>query len=346
MVTIVKSEWHQVEKRYNFDFDESILSEIYPDLEEDDIKTLLVRIQNGEIDIEELVNNAWENSVDIDWDWMDNDDWWTDRKGGYEVTYSVSDESTEMNLPYSVAWPFPASSIVPETDEVEDKEILNMLAELTGAYEKKLENSEIKEFTIKLYGRGTDRGIGTITKEQYEYWNEHSDDLGDALNDQYDYEENETPEDAKLPYEYYNEYEDIAFETGIDEDSCYISITDSDGNELYDDELFSFLTTVHGDSDSCDEATEEKDEVYFNTSCMSEGYYVYWQQGGKGTYFEGTIEIDKDSEFNPKLLKFNTVDFDGNSMVTNVLYDDEDIENSGGEWSGKWDDYQVIKLGL
>jgi hypothetical protein len=342
MVTIVKSEWHQVERQLKFDFDESILSEIYPDLEEEDIENLLIRIQKGEIEIEELINDAMNNNIDIDWDFS-YDDWWTDRKGGYEVTYSVSDEPSDVVFTPTTAWPFPSGNIVPESDSVEDEEILKMLSELTETYEK-LENSEVKEFTIKLYGRGTDRGIGTITKEQYEYWNEHSDDLGDALNDQYDYEENETPEEARLPYEYYNEYEDIAFETGIDEDSCYIEITDPDGNEVYDDELFSFLTTVHGDSDSCDEATEETDEMYLNTACMPAGYYVYWQQGGKGTYFEGTIFLDKDSEFDPKLLKFNTVDFDGNSMITTVLYDNEEINNDGGEWSGKWDDYQVIEV--
>ncbi len=53
MVTIVKSEWHQVERRYAIDFDEVLLAEIYPDLDEDD--------------------------------------WWTDRKGGYDVTYKVEE---------------------------------------------------------------------------------------------------------------------------------------------------------------------------------------------------------------------------------------------------------------
>ena len=31
MVTVVKSEWHQVERRYGLEFDEDLLSEIYPD---------------------------------------------------------------------------------------------------------------------------------------------------------------------------------------------------------------------------------------------------------------------------------------------------------------------------
>ena len=34
MVTIVKSEWHQVEKRFSIDVDVALMSEIYPDLDE------------------------------------------------------------------------------------------------------------------------------------------------------------------------------------------------------------------------------------------------------------------------------------------------------------------------
>jgi hypothetical protein len=89
MVQVVKSEWHQVEKRYSFEIDESILSEIYPDKDEDEIAELLNQIENGEVDIDEIIGDADNEGVDLDWQWMDEDDWWTDRKGGYEVTYSL-----------------------------------------------------------------------------------------------------------------------------------------------------------------------------------------------------------------------------------------------------------------
>jgi len=89
MVQVVKSEWHQVEKRYSFEIDESILSEIYPDKDEDEIAELLNQIENGEVDIDEIIGDADNEGVDLDWQWMDEDDWWTDCKGGYEVTYSL-----------------------------------------------------------------------------------------------------------------------------------------------------------------------------------------------------------------------------------------------------------------
>ena len=89
MVTIVKHEWHQVDSQFAFELDESILSEIYPDLDEDEIQEKLRQIEDGEITVDEIVNDAWENDVDIDWD-RQYDDWWTDRKGGYEITYEVT----------------------------------------------------------------------------------------------------------------------------------------------------------------------------------------------------------------------------------------------------------------
>jgi Zn finger protein HypA/HybF involved in hydrogenase expression len=93
MVTIVKHEWHQHDRQYAIELDETLLSEIYPDLDEDEIATMLKQIEDGEIDYEEVINDAWENDVEIEWEFQ-YDDCWTDRKGGYDVTYELGDESS------------------------------------------------------------------------------------------------------------------------------------------------------------------------------------------------------------------------------------------------------------
>ena len=92
MVQIVKSEWHQVEKRYSLEIDEVILSEIYPDDSEDEIAQKMQELIDGELDVETIISDGQDQGQYLDWDWMDEDDWWTDRKGGYEVTYEVQDE--------------------------------------------------------------------------------------------------------------------------------------------------------------------------------------------------------------------------------------------------------------
>ena len=91
MVTLVKHEWHSVDSQFEIELDEDLLSEIYPDLDEDEITTLLKQIEDGEVDIDEVIDEASANDVDVEWDRV-YDDWWTERKGGYDVTYEVKSD--------------------------------------------------------------------------------------------------------------------------------------------------------------------------------------------------------------------------------------------------------------
>lgn len=93
MVTIVKHEYHQVDSQFAVEIDADILAEIYPDLTEDELDELLVQIETGYKDIDELVEEAIDAGVDLEWE-RQYDDWWTDRKGGYEVTYELGDDDS------------------------------------------------------------------------------------------------------------------------------------------------------------------------------------------------------------------------------------------------------------
>jgi len=98
MVTIVKHEWHSHDRQYAIELDETLLSEIYPDLDEDEISELLVQIETGYKDIDEVINDAWDNDVEIEWEFQ-YDDCWTDRKGGYDITYALGDEDSWHSEP-------------------------------------------------------------------------------------------------------------------------------------------------------------------------------------------------------------------------------------------------------
>jgi hypothetical protein len=89
---IIKSEWHQVEKRYAIDIDENIINEIYEDATVEEIEEIMRQLKEGELDASTIIEDASSNDVDFDWDWLDEDDWWTDRKGGYDVTYEFEGE--------------------------------------------------------------------------------------------------------------------------------------------------------------------------------------------------------------------------------------------------------------
>ena len=89
---VIKSEWHQVEKRYAIDIDENLINEIYEDATVEEIEEIIRQLQDGELEASSVIEDAYTNDVTIDWDWLDEDDWWTDRKGGYDVTYEVDKE--------------------------------------------------------------------------------------------------------------------------------------------------------------------------------------------------------------------------------------------------------------
>jgi hypothetical protein len=89
---VIKSEWHQVEKRYAIDIDENLVNEIYQDATVEEVEEIIRQLQDGELEASSVIEDAWTNDVTIDWDWLDEDDWWTDRKGGYDVTYEISND--------------------------------------------------------------------------------------------------------------------------------------------------------------------------------------------------------------------------------------------------------------
>ena len=67
------------------------LDKMVTDLDEDEIAALLKQVEDGEADIEDIIMEAMNNDIDIEWDRV-YDDWWTDRKGGYDITYEVKSE--------------------------------------------------------------------------------------------------------------------------------------------------------------------------------------------------------------------------------------------------------------
>lgn len=135
MVQIVKSEWHQIERRYGLDIDEVILSEIYPDFTEHEINEVMKEIKSGEVDIGTILEDAESNGVYLDFDWLDEDDMWTDRKGGYEVTYQVIDEDEEVATD--------DSDDESDDDELEDTELYCHNCSWIGSREESVVEDEL-----------------------------------------------------------------------------------------------------------------------------------------------------------------------------------------------------------
>jgi hypothetical protein len=478
MVTIVKHEWHQHDRQYAIELDEALLSEIYPDLDDDEISQKLADIESGELDYEEVLDDANENDVEIEWDFQ-YDDCWTDRKGGYEVTYELGDADSWHTEPappepthkctkckwvgqgYDAEWSWEDKDgteiddprkICPmcdsdtelteagikdkkESDErsarwakeaaEEEEEVPcfscgamhkeSELPELSGQYhcpschegwvmmdmreeepvdvaeleaaleelKREFENlsvqddeelNEVKkpvaewpfkngeitdasvsdtevlpnypagEYTIRIWGRTREIGVGKINKQQYEHWSheDHEDDLSDAMNESYDYDENDTPKKARFDNPYY-EYQDVHSFWGFDEDDTHMTITNESGEEIYQGDLSSFIVEAHGDNDSRWDATEEVEELYPHN--LGKGYFVMWTQGGKGSCIQTTIDTDGE-EFDPRKLTYTTWDVDGSSCVNQLVYDNIQLDDYGMDtehdnWRGQWSQFNV-----
>ena len=412
MVTIVKHEWHQHDRQYAIEIDEALLSEIYPDKEEDEIKVILDGISDGTYDYEDVINDAYENDVEIEWEFQ-YDDCWTDRKGGYDVTYELGDESSWHSEPeppphthkctkckwtgqsYDAEWSWTdkdgneiddprkicpycesdtelteagviaekesaerTSRWAKETEEedeelVDENELEEALEELKAEFEdldaafNVADDDSLKEsypediYTIRVWGRTREIGVHKIKKQQYEHWSseEHEDDLSDALNENYDYDENKTPKAARFDLPYY-EYQGKHSFWGFDQDDTHMTIENSAGETIYDGELESFFSEAHGEEDSRYDCSEELEELY--PEHLGKGYWLMWTQGGKGSCIQTSIE----GVFEPKKLKVFNWDIQGTSVVTRLVYDGDELDDEGMDsehdnWRGQWAQFDV-----
>jgi hypothetical protein len=408
MVTIVKHEWHQHDRQYAIEIDEALLSEIYPDKEEDEIKVILDGIADGTYDYEDVLNDASDNDVEIEWEFQ-YDDCWTDRKGGYDVTYELGDDSSWVVEPeptphthkctnckwtghsYDAEWSWVAKDgteiddprkVCPycesdtelteagvaeekasaertarwakettEDDEelVDEAELEEALEELKAEFETltteddgSLQESYPEDtYTIRVWGRTREIGVHKIKKQQYEHWSseEHEDDLSDALNENYDYDENGTPKAAQFDLPYY-EYQGKHSFWGFDQDDTHMTIENSEGETIYDGDIESFFSDAHGEEDSRYDCSEELEELY--PEHLGKGYWLMWTQGGKGSCIQTTIE----GVFEPKKLKVFNWDIQGTSVVTRLVYDGDELDDEGMDsehdnWRGQWAQFDV-----
>jgi hypothetical protein len=435
MVTIVKHEWHQHDRQYAIELDEALLQEIYPDLDEDEIAQKLAELESGDLDYEEVLDDANENDVEIEWEFQ-YDDCWTDRKGGYDVTYELGDEDSWHSEPeppphthkctkckwtgqsYDADWQWPeddetgeAKKVCPycesdtelteagiaeekanaertarwakeaaEDDEglVDEAELEEALEDLKREFEELTMNEKkdtpahwptpesdfvetakwpfendaedegsLKEtypedtYTIRIWGRTREIGVSKIKKAQYDYWSDedHEDDLSDALNESYDYDDNNTPKAARFDLPYY-EYQDKISFWGFDQDDTHMTIENSEGETIYEGDLESFFSEVHGDEESYYEATEEQEELY--PEYLGKGYWLMWTQGGKGSCIQTSIE----GIFEPKKLKALYWDVQGTAVTTRLVYDGNELDDEGMDsehdnWRGQWSQFDV-----
>jgi hypothetical protein len=108
-VKFTRTEWHQVAKEYQYDVDDDILIEEFGSVER--FKEVLshqelahrgychnaVGEEPNEDEQEKFDNLFWDGIVDYD---DVDEDWWTDRKGGYDVTFDLAEDELLEGMEY------------------------------------------------------------------------------------------------------------------------------------------------------------------------------------------------------------------------------------------------------
>jgi len=228
------------------------------------------------------------------------------------------------------------------------------------------ENKELIEtlkgpryYKISLWGYGGESAYFNVDKATHDFWKpiceEHGDnDLVEYIisdhPDEGDYENiKSVPKeadfltekdnvDADYKYPWYEGPNEIVHQYGVEYGSARITVEEISTGD-YNADIVSEVVDGEDLSEYLDAVMEDNnyeiDLVESDEDFGEEGdYTMQMYSSEKGTFFEGRFETV--GEFDPKKLKVVITEYpNGEDTVTNVLYNDVDVENDGGDTNGK-----------
>jgi len=233
------------------------------------------------------------------------------------------------------SWPFaPGDAPAPTKEELEAQRLVE---------QQKL--IEVLKFTprtykISMWGYGGEKVMGTVDKAVWDYCMEHQVDLSEIAWGDEDTAQEEMGLDLDMlpfpPGSWY-ECDSMGHISGVSRDAGTLQIEDENGETVFEK---SFDDIGGGGTDNdpdwcCD------DEVWIGSRAKGEVVFV-GSSNEKGTFFEGEIELR--APFDITKLELHYDEFDGEEIITSVVYDGEDIDNWGGSTDGKSSDMNMVLL--
>jgi hypothetical protein len=196
-----------------------------------------------------------------------------------------------------------------------------------------------RTYTLMLSGYGGEIVLGSVPREQYQYFRDNEIDIEEYAWDCDN--EQEVPEEMQpfFPGEWHS-CDDIAHESGVELcDSNRITVTDENGKEHWQCKLgYMDLTDAGAEVDESDEYLCSDREDRENTV----GFVG--QSIEKGCFFEGELELT--APFDPAKLSISYSDIEGWSIVNGVTYDGVDIEGTDGyNTNGKGSEFKFYDTG-
>jgi len=219
-------------------------------------------------------------------------------------------------------------------------------------------------YTIRLWGYGAETSYINISKEAHDFWKAHTDEHGDSDAVTYVIGAEDNPSDqvnedqdleVTIPREamfmhneegegssFYEPWDQFDATWGVAADAAYLTIEKVDSADygatileevIEHDELNDFLNKVGEDSD-WEVEPYVQDHMYGDRYPDKGQHICQFMSSEKGTFYEAVIEIAL--PFDQNLLKFSIAEApNGEDLVYAVEYDGVELDNGGGDTTGK-----------
>jgi hypothetical protein len=197
---------------------------------------------------------------------------------------------------------------------------------------------EILKFTprtykIQLYGYGGEVAMGRIEQKIWDYFRDNRINVEDYAWDS-DYGEEAVPEEFQpfYPGSWYD-CDNIARAYGVSKSAGTIEITDEQDQTVLQRDtsgIDGFDIQIDGEVEAYIHAESEKGPIFYGYSSE------------KGVFFEGEIYLTQ--PFDQDKLKLIVEDIDGEDLITQVFYDEEEIDNFGSNTNGKGSSFFMYNM--
>jgi hypothetical protein len=214
--------------------------------------------------------------------------------------------------------------------------------------QEKQELIEVLKFTprtykLRLWGYGGEYVMGTVDREIFDYFRERRLSVEEFAWDSDYAEENNIPEDM-WPFNpgCWSDCDGMGHSWGVDRNCGTIQVDDENGDTVYEKELGNISGMGTYDAENPEPEWGGGDEVWIDEKPPGTIVFI-GVSSEKGTFFEADIELK--TPFNPGKLVLFYDEIDGNEIITHITYDGEDLENCGGDTTGKSSEFSFYVAG-
>lgn len=202
-----------------------------------------------------------------------------------------------------------------------------------------------RTYKIRLWGYGGEYVMGTVDRKIYDYFKARRLDISEFAWDSDYADANNIPEEMQPFYPgSWHDCDDMGHCWGVDRSAGTLQVEDENGEVVYEKRLEDI--SGMGVDEENPEASEPEwaggDEIWIDMKEPGTVVFVA-TSSEKGTFFEGDLELK--TPFNPGKISLCYDEIDGNEIITSVTYNGEDVDNWGGDTSGKGTDHGLYIAG-